>query len=132
VVAGQSMPPNISQGSQNVKAFVAFLLPQDANNNSVSSYINATPLLLDNGFSLASSEVLVNNQNLYSTPFTYVSRYWDEFQKAFPIDAEGHPISKINYFDYLSGVVTVIYYDLSHVSSNLVNKNQPITIYWTT
>jgi len=26
IVAGQVMPPNISQGSQNVKAFVAFLL----------------------------------------------------------------------------------------------------------
>jgi len=69
---------------------------------------------------------------LYSTPFTYVSRYWDEFQKSFPIDAEGHPISKINYFDYLSGVGSVFYYDLSQVSANLVNKNQPITIFWKT
>jgi len=127
-----ALPSNISQGSQNVKAFVAFLLPQDSNSNSVNSYTNATPLLLDNSFSVSNSEVLINNQNLYSTPFTYVSRYWDEYQKAFPIDAEGHPIAKINYFDYQSGVATVLYYDLSHVSANLVNKNQPITIFWKT
>jgi len=126
------MPTNISQGSQNVKAFVAFLLPRDSNNVSIASYNIPTPVLLDNSFAITSSEVLVNNQNLYSSPFTYVSRYWNEYQKSFPIDAEGHAISKINYFDYQSGVGTVLYYDLSHVSSNLVNKNQPITIFWKT
>ena len=131
---GATLNQPISSGAQRVKGFAAFLFPTITAALSaagLSNYNVSRPVLTDNSWGISSSNLLVNSQNLYSTPFVTPARYWDEISKLFPIDADGKPRCMINLRDYLDGVCGILYYDVSHVSSNLMNRNAPITLNWT-